>query len=83
MKLTPIRFWVYEMDYRGWMVRHSASYTPTLDDAIHWEDTDEKFSCVLTTIGADMETPGIENKVEHVERVYERLLATAKAEWKN
>ena len=77
MKLTPIRFWVYEMDYRGLMVRHSASYTPTLDDAIQWEDTDEKWSYVLTTIGADMETPGIDNKVAEVERVYERLLATA------
>ena len=76
-KITPIRFWSYEMDYRGLMVRHSASYTPTLDDAVAWDATDEKWSCVLTTIGADMETPGIDNKVAEVERVYERLLATA------
>ena len=74
---TPIRFWSYEMDYRGEMVRHSASYTPSLDDAIQWDATDEKWSYVLTTIGADMDTPGIENKVPQVERVYERLLATA------
>ena len=62
------------------MVRRSGSYIPTLDDAKGWLATPEKSTYVMETVGLDFTkpdgdaVPGIENKLEQIERAYERLL---------
>jgi len=83
-KGKEIRFRTYDDEFHPKegekMVRRSGSYIPTLDDAKGWLATPEKSTYVMETVGLDFTkpdgdaVPGIENKLEQIERAYERLL---------